>query len=127
MDDLRARLRLALEKLEETDRLLHRLVNPSHTDHDRHVYLPRTALSQVALARGEIEGALSRLNAESDPMHQVLEVAAGRLLDIEHLLDAMIERRSPADPPAALSPSAGQVLDDVRSSLRAALELTPDR
>jgi len=40
---------------------LDRLINPRHTDHDRHVYLPKKVAEQIAKARQEIQAALDEL------------------------------------------------------------------
>ena len=58
---LRAHLEAALKRL-EIDEELDRLVNPRHTDHDRHAYLPRKIAEQVAAARREIQKALAALD-----------------------------------------------------------------
>ena len=57
---LRAHLKAALKQLEIDDEL-DRIVNPRHTDHDRHAYLPRKIADQVAAARREIQKALDAL------------------------------------------------------------------
>jgi hypothetical protein len=57
---LRAHLEAALKRLDIDDEL-DRLVNPRHTDHDRHAYLPRKIADQVEAARREIQKALDAL------------------------------------------------------------------
>jgi hypothetical protein len=57
---LRAHLEAALKRLDIDDEL-DRLVNPRHTDHDRHAYLPRKIADQVAAARRDIQKALDAL------------------------------------------------------------------
>jgi len=57
---LQAHLEAALKRLDIDDEL-DRLVNPRHTDHDRHAYLPRKIADQVAAARREIQKALDAL------------------------------------------------------------------
>ncbi len=42
-----------------------RLVSPRHTDHDRHVYLPRRVAEELAAARREIQAARDELTPES--------------------------------------------------------------
>ena len=37
---------------------LDRLINPRHTDHDRHAYLPKRVADAIAHARSELEGAI---------------------------------------------------------------------
>ena len=44
------------------DEELDRLVNPRHTDHDRHAYLPSKVADGVARARSELEEALQELD-----------------------------------------------------------------
>ena len=57
---MRSHLEAALNLLklgEELDRLM----NPRHTDHDRHLYLPRKIAERIAAARREIQIALDAL------------------------------------------------------------------
>lgn len=44
------------------DEELDRLVNPRHTDHDRHAYLPSKVADAVARARSEPEEALQEFD-----------------------------------------------------------------
>jgi len=44
------------------DEELDRLVNPRHTDHDRHAYLPSKVADAVARARSELEEALQEFD-----------------------------------------------------------------
>ena len=46
------------------DNELDRLVNPRHTDHDRHSYLPKRVADAVAHARAELEGALQAFDED---------------------------------------------------------------
>lgn len=45
----------------DVDDLLDRLLNPRHTDHDLHVFVPAKLAAQVALARREIQAAIELL------------------------------------------------------------------
>lgn len=63
MTTIRARLESALARL-NVDAELDRLVEPRHTDHDRHVYLPRKVAEEIAAARREIQAAIDELTAE---------------------------------------------------------------
>jgi hypothetical protein len=54
---VRHHLEAAIAALNLDDEL-DRLVNPRHTDHDRHSYLPKRVADAVAHARAELEGAL---------------------------------------------------------------------
>ena len=47
------------------DEEIDRLVSPRHTDHDRHVYLPRKVAEEFAAARRELLAAIDELTAES--------------------------------------------------------------
>jgi len=57
---VRQHLEAAIAALNIDDEL-DRLVNPRHTDHDRHAYLPTKVASAVAQARSELQGALQAL------------------------------------------------------------------
>jgi hypothetical protein len=57
---VRERLETALTHLNIDDDL-DRLVNPRHTDHDRHAYLPKKVADQIRTARREIQAALDEL------------------------------------------------------------------
>jgi hypothetical protein len=46
------------------DEEIDRLVSPRHTDHDRHVYLPRRVAEEFAKAREEIQAAIDELTRE---------------------------------------------------------------
>ncbi len=66
MSEISRHLAAALEHLTLDDDL-DRLINPRHTDHDRHVYLPTKIASEIAAARREIQAALEameRLDSE---------------------------------------------------------------
>jgi len=54
---VRHHLEAAIAALNLDDEL-DRLVNPRHTDHDRHAYLPTRVAAAVARARSELEAAL---------------------------------------------------------------------
>jgi hypothetical protein len=56
-ESARSHLEAALALL-DLDVELDRLIEPRHTDHDRHVYLPRKVGEQIAAARREIQAAL---------------------------------------------------------------------
>lgn len=60
MATVRERLETALAHLNIDDEL-DRLVNPRHTDHDRHAYLPKKVADQISTARREIQAALDEL------------------------------------------------------------------
>lgn len=60
MSQIRKRLETALALLNLDDEL-DRLINPRHTDHDRHVYLPKKVAEQISKARQEIQAALDEL------------------------------------------------------------------
>jgi hypothetical protein len=60
-ESIRNHLEAALDLLKLNEEL-DRLMNPRHTDHDRHVYLPRKVADQIAAARHEIEAALDALD-----------------------------------------------------------------
>jgi hypothetical protein len=63
---VRQHLEAALASLNIEDEL-DRLVNPRHTDHDRHAFLPNRVAEAVARARSELEGALRAFDeGESD-------------------------------------------------------------
>jgi hypothetical protein len=57
---VRKYLQAALDQLDLGDEL-DRLTNPRHTDHDRHVYLPKKVTDGVAAARREIQKAIEAL------------------------------------------------------------------
>ncbi len=57
-ESTRNHLEAALALL-DLDGELDRLIEPRHTDHDRHVYLPRKVAEQIAAARREIRAALN--------------------------------------------------------------------
>ena len=57
---MRNHLQAALDQLDLGDEL-DRLTNPRHTDHDRHVYLPRKVADGIASARREIQKAIEAL------------------------------------------------------------------
>jgi hypothetical protein len=57
---VRAHLEAALELLKLSEEL-DRLINPRHTDHDRHMFLPRKIADRIAAARREIQIALDAL------------------------------------------------------------------
>jgi hypothetical protein len=59
-ESARSHLEAALELLELSEEL-DRLVNPRHTDHDRHTYLPRKIADRIAAARREIQAAADAL------------------------------------------------------------------
>ena len=42
-----------------------RLLNPRHTDHDRHAYLPQKVAAEISKARAEIQAALDELPKEA--------------------------------------------------------------
>jgi hypothetical protein len=54
---VRHHLEAAIAALNLDDEL-DRLINPRHTDHDRHAYLPKRVADAIAHARSELEGAL---------------------------------------------------------------------
>jgi hypothetical protein len=60
VSQIRKRLETALALL-NLDEELDRLINPRHTDHDRHVYLPKKVAEQISKARQEIQAALDEL------------------------------------------------------------------
>jgi len=60
VSQIRKRLETALALLNLEDEL-DRLINPRHTDHDRHVYLPKKVAEQISKARQEIQAALDEL------------------------------------------------------------------
>lgn len=53
----------AAEAYLDIDDELDRLLNPRHTDHDRHVYLPRRVAENLAAARRELEAARAEATA----------------------------------------------------------------
>jgi hypothetical protein len=59
-ESVRSHLEAALDLLKLSEEL-DRLVNPSHTDHDRHAYLPRKVADRIAAARREIQAAIDAL------------------------------------------------------------------
>jgi hypothetical protein len=59
-ESVRKHLQAALDQLDLGDEL-DRLTNPRHTDHDRHMYLPRKVTDGVAAARREIQKAIEAL------------------------------------------------------------------
>jgi hypothetical protein len=64
---VRHHIEAALAALNIDDEL-DRLVNPRHTDHDRHAFLPNRVAGAVARARAELEGALQAFDeGESGP------------------------------------------------------------
>jgi hypothetical protein len=64
MAEIRSRLESALSHLNLDDEL-DRLVNPRHTDHDRHAYLPQKVADEIAKAKKEIQAALDGLPDEA--------------------------------------------------------------
>jgi hypothetical protein len=64
MTKLRTHLENALARLNLDDEL-DRLVNPRHTDHDRHAYLPTKIASEIEAARLEMQAALDELPKEA--------------------------------------------------------------
>ena len=58
---VRAHLDSALGHL-DIDDYLDRLVNPRHTDHDRHAFLPSKVATAVAAAREELRAAIEELS-----------------------------------------------------------------
>jgi hypothetical protein len=63
MTTIRTRLEIALAHLNLDDEL-DRLLNPRHTDHDRHAYLPQKVADEISRARKEIQAALDELPKE---------------------------------------------------------------
>jgi hypothetical protein len=63
MIKIRAHLKAALAHLNLDDEL-DRLLNPRHTDHDLHAYLPQKVADEVLEARKEIQAALDSLPAD---------------------------------------------------------------
>jgi hypothetical protein len=61
LSQVRSHLEAALAELNIDDEL-NRLVNPRHTDHDRHAYLPRRVADAIARARSEVEAALDEFD-----------------------------------------------------------------
>jgi hypothetical protein len=57
---VRERLETALAHLNIDDEL-DRLVNPRHTDHDQHAYLPKKVADKISTARRDIQAALDEL------------------------------------------------------------------
>jgi hypothetical protein len=64
MSKIRAHLKAALTHLSLDDEL-DRLMNPRHTDHDVHAYLPQKVAAEVLEARNEIQAALDSLPADA--------------------------------------------------------------
>ena len=64
MTKIRTHLEVALAHLNLDDEL-DRLLNPRHTDHDRHAYLPRQVADAISKAREEIQGALDELPTDA--------------------------------------------------------------
>lgn len=64
MTKIRTRLEIALAHL-DLDAELDRLLNPRHTDHDRHANLPQKVASEISKARKEIQAALDELPKEA--------------------------------------------------------------
>lgn len=64
MNKTRAHLKAALDHL-NLDEELDRLLNPRHTDHDLHAYLPQKVAAEVQEARKEIQAALDSLPADA--------------------------------------------------------------
>jgi len=54
---VRHHLEAAIAALNLDDEL-DRLINPRHTDHDRHAYLPKRVADAIAYARSELEDAI---------------------------------------------------------------------
>lgn len=63
MSQIQSHLEAALEHLNLDDEL-DRLINPRHTDHDVHVYLPRKVASEIAKAREAIQAAIDELSEQ---------------------------------------------------------------
>jgi hypothetical protein len=63
MSQIQSHLEAALEHLNLDDEL-DRLINPRHTDHDRHAYLPRKVASEIAKAREAIQAAIDELSEQ---------------------------------------------------------------
>ena len=60
MTRIRTHLEKALAHLNLDDEL-DRLINPRHTDHDRHAFLPRKLADEISKAREEVQAALDEL------------------------------------------------------------------
>jgi MoxR-like ATPase len=60
MTRVRTHLETALAHLNLDDEL-DRLINPRHTDHDRHAFLPRKLADEISKAREEVQAALDEL------------------------------------------------------------------
>ena len=60
MNKARKHLESALTHLNLDDEL-DRMLNPRHTDHDRHAYLPQKVADEISRARKEIQSALDEL------------------------------------------------------------------
>jgi hypothetical protein len=63
LTEIRTHLKAALAHLELDDEL-DRLLNPRHTDHDRHKFLPKKVADEIASARREIQAALDQLSKD---------------------------------------------------------------
>lgn len=63
MEEVRAHLSRALSHL-QVDADLRKLLNPRHTDHDHHIYTPKTVARSLIAARREIYAALAGLERE---------------------------------------------------------------
>jgi hypothetical protein len=62
--NIKAQLDTALANL-PSDEKFDRLINPRHTDHGRHVYLPNILINGVAATRRELEAAIQELSKHS--------------------------------------------------------------
>jgi hypothetical protein len=63
LTEIRTHLETALTHLKLDDEL-DRLLNPRHTDHDRHKFLPKKVADEVSNARREIQAALDELSKD---------------------------------------------------------------
>src|SRR2546425_8251793 len=118
LGEVRHHLDAALAYL-DIDADLERLVNPRHTDHDRHRYLPTKPAAAVAKAREEIAAALTLLGEEPDSPYVGIQAGVDGLRHIEEMLEGMIEQPSSASPPARFPESGRQTLKDVRDAIEA--------
>jgi hypothetical protein len=64
LKQVRRHLEAALGHLNLDDEL-DRLVNPRHTDHDRHVYLLTKVAKEIAAAREAVQAAIEALEKEN--------------------------------------------------------------
>ncbi len=124
MATVRERLESALAHLSLDDEL-DRLANPRHTDHDRHVYLPKKVADQIAAARREIHVANAQLQVDDLAASHSLAGVRSRLSRAEELLDRIVQPQRTYDTPTRNAGLARDELAAARTAIQRALDALP--